>query len=144
MTFSCCWRVTPRQQLRLLEPLAAHHHGPGHACDFVSKGNGSDLDRPAVHQTSEPGPFRAVLARISNDSHGAGNEQPAQVSIALLRDPAESLFAPGRVLSGHQADPRSETAARRESLPISYLGHQRGGDDRANTRDFLQPPAFFT
>src|SRR5262249_6979745 len=26
---------------------------------------------------------------------------------------------------------------------ISYLGHERGGDDRANTRDFLQPPAFF-
>src|SRR6266487_2529940 len=48
------------------------------------------------------------------------------------------------MLSRHQADPRSETAARREHLPISYLGHQRGGDDRANPRDFLQPPAFFT
>src|SRR5215470_4698796 len=48
------------------------------------------------------------------------------------------------MLSRHQADPRSETAARREHLPIPYLGHQRGGDDRANTRDFLQPPAFFT
>src|SRR6266566_7097224 len=48
------------------------------------------------------------------------------------------------MLSRHQPDPRSETAARREDLPISYFGHQRGGDDRANTRDFLQPPAFFT
>src|SRR6266516_7317674 len=48
------------------------------------------------------------------------------------------------MLSRHQADPRSKTAARREHLPISYLGHQRGGDDRANTRDFLQPPTFFT
>src|SRR6516225_1743609 len=57
-------------QLRLLEALAAHHHGPGHACDFVSKRNGSDLDRPTVHQASEPGPLRAVLARISDDSHG--------------------------------------------------------------------------
>ncbi len=31
-----------------------------------------------------------------------------------------------------------------ERLPISHLGHQRGSDDWANTRDFLQPPAFFT
>jgi len=85
-----------------------------------------------------------VLPRISDHTHGAGDEQPAQVSIALLRDPAESLFAPCRVLSGHQADPRSKTATRRELLPISHLGHQRGGDDRANTGDFLQPLAFFT
>src|SRR5215813_14494295 len=115
--------LSRRQQLRLLEPLAAHHHGPGHACDFVGKCNGSDLERPTVHQTSEPGPLGAVLPRISEDSHGAGDEQPAQVSIALLRDPAESLFTPGRVLSGHQADPRSKTAARRKYLPISYFGH---------------------
>src|SRR5215471_20093213 len=141
---SACRQLRCRQQLRLLESLAAHHHGPRHACDFVSKCNGSDLDRPTLHQTSEPQPLRAVLARISDDSHGAGDEQPAQMSIALLRDPAKSLFAPGRMLSRHQADPRSETAARRELLPISHLSHQRGGDDRANTRDFLQPPAFLT
>src|ERR1700746_1684291 len=48
------------------------------------------------------------------------------------------------MLSRHQANPRSETAARREHLPISPLGHQRGGDNRANARDFLQPPALFT
>src|SRR5262245_30847031 len=48
------------------------------------------------------------------------------------------------MLFGHQADPRSETAARRERLPIPHLRDQRSGDDRANTRDFLQPPAFFT
>src|SRR5262249_48718471 len=59
-----------RQQPRLLEPLASHHHGPGHACDLVSKCNCSDLDRPTLHQTSEPGPLRAVLAGISDDSHG--------------------------------------------------------------------------
>jgi hypothetical protein len=75
---------------------------------------------------------------------GTGDEQPAQMSIALLRDPAESLFAPSRMLSRHQPDPRSETAARPKFFPISHLSHQRGGDDRANTGDFLQPPAFFT
>src|SRR5262245_55285438 len=66
------------------------------------------------------------------------------MSIALLRDPAQSLFAPGRMLSRHQADPCSKAAAGRERLPISDLGHQRGSDDRTNARDFLQPSAFFT
>src|SRR5262245_17697283 len=132
-----------RQQLRLLESLAAHHHGPRHACDFVSKCNGSDLDRPTPHQTSEPRPFCAVLACISDDGHGAGHEQPAQMSIALFRDAAQSLFAAGRMLSRHQADPCSKTAAGRERLPISDLGHQRGSDNWTNARDFLQPSAFF-
>jgi hypothetical protein len=89
----------------------------------------------SVHQTSEPEPLRAVLARISDDSHGAGNQQPAQMSIALLRDPAKSLLASDRMLSRHQPDPRSQTAAQRELLPISHLSHQRGGDDRADTGD---------
>jgi hypothetical protein len=40
--------------------------GPGHACDFVGKCNGSNLDRPTVHQTSKLGPLRAVLPRISD------------------------------------------------------------------------------
>jgi len=88
-----------RQQLRLLEPLAAHHHGPGHACDFVSKRNGSNLDRPTVHQTSEPGPLRAVLARISDDSHRAGRRAAsASVDCPALRS-CRALFASGRMLS---------------------------------------------
>src|ERR1700719_5150933 len=48
------------------------------------------------------------------------------------------------MLFGYQADPRGETTARRERLPISHLGHQRSGNDWPNTGDFLQPPAFFT
>src|SRR5215831_5648801 len=119
MILTCCRQLRRRQQLRLLEPLAAHHHGPGHAYDLVSKRNGGDLDRPTVHQANEPEPLRAALARISDDSHGAGDKQPAQVSIAPLRDPAEPLFAPARVLSGHQADPRSETTARLFQSPTS-------------------------
>src|SRR5262245_61311336 len=66
------------------------------------------------------------------------------MSIALLRDAAQSVFAAGRMLSRHQADPGSKTAAGRERFPISDLGHQRGSDNRTNARDFLQPSAFFT
>src|SRR5262249_32618867 len=81
---SVCRQLRRRQQLRLLESLAAHHHGPGNAGDFVSTRTGSAFNRPTFHQPSEPGPLRAVLASISDHSHGAGDEQPAQVSIALF------------------------------------------------------------
>src|SRR5262249_49740179 len=85
-----------------------------------------------------------MLTRIANDCHRTCDEQPSQISIALLGDPAESLLAAGRMLSGHQPDPGGKTAARRECLPIPYLGYQRSGDDRADAGNFLEPPAFFT
>src|SRR5262249_10782411 len=111
---------------------------------FVRKPEGGGLVWQTPEQWSEPKPFCAVLAGISDDGHGAGDEQPAQMSIALLRDAAQSVFAAGRMLSRHQSDPCSKTAAGRECFPISDLGHQRGSVDWANTRDFLQAAAFFT
>ena len=36
-----------RHYLRFLEPLAAHHHRPGHASDLVGERNGSHFGRPA-------------------------------------------------------------------------------------------------
>src|SRR6266699_7178742 len=68
----------------------------------------------------------------------------AEAAVKIAAVIVRRRLTSGRMLSRHQADPRSETAARGELFPISYFGHQRGGDDRANTRDFLQPPAFFT
>src|ERR1700746_3209341 len=76
---SCC-----RQQSWFLERLCADHHGPGHACDFIGKRNSGDLDRPALHNTRKPEPPRAVLPRISDNGHGACNEQPSQILISLL------------------------------------------------------------
>jgi hypothetical protein len=73
-----------RQQLRLIETLAAHHHGPGHSSDFVGERDSSDFDRSASHQADEPEPFRAVLSRIADDGHGTSDQQPSQMPIALL------------------------------------------------------------
>jgi hypothetical protein len=75
----CCW-----QQSWLPERLCADHHGPGHARDFIGKRNGGDLNRPAFHYTGKPEPPRAVLPRISDNGHGACNEQPSQIPISLL------------------------------------------------------------
>src|SRR5262249_50425540 len=112
-------------QSRLLEPLAAHHHGPGHACNLVSKRNSRDLDRPPVHETREPEPLRAVLARISDDGHRASDEQPAQMSIALLGDPAEPLFAVRAAHSTASFALRSMTRLPSLKKLTSELAHSR-------------------
>jgi hypothetical protein len=41
------------------------------------------IGRRSIRRASQ-GPLRAVLARISDDSHRPSDEQPAQMSIALL------------------------------------------------------------
>src|SRR6266446_9248222 len=82
----------------------------------------------------------AMFLRIADDGHCAGDEQPSQVSIALLGDAAKPILAAGRVLLRHQPDPGGEIASRPERLPVADLGNQGGGDDRA-ARNLLQPPA---
>src|SRR5262245_23801537 len=47
------------------------------------------------------------------------------------------------MLLGNETDPGRQIASARECLPIADLRDQRGGDDRANARDALEPPAFF-
>jgi hypothetical protein len=42
----CCCR---RQQFRLGELLATHHHGPSHSRDLVGERDSGDFDRPASH-----------------------------------------------------------------------------------------------
>ena len=130
--------------VRLLVSLAAHHDGPGHPCDLVGERNGGDLGGSALHQSCEPGPLGAVLSRISDNGHGAGDQQPSQVAIALLGDAAEPFLAAGRMLLRHQPDPGRKIAPRAERLPVADLGNQGGGHNRANAGDLLQPPAGFT
>ena len=82
---SRCWRLCGcGKQPRFPEPLATNHHGPGHASDFVGECYGSDFGRPTPHQAIEPQPLGAVLACISDDSHSTSDQQPSQMSIALL------------------------------------------------------------
>src|SRR5512137_1810895 len=119
-----------------------NHDGPGYPRNLVGKRDRGYLGRPARHQSAQPWPLvSAMFLRIADDGHRAGDEQPAQVSIALLGDAAESVLAASRVLLGHQPDPGGKIASRSERLPVADLGNQRGGDDRADARDLLQPPA---
>src|SRR5437764_13579354 len=88
-----------------------------------------------------PSSLGAVLSRVANDRHGAGDEQPSQIAIALLGNAAEPFLAAGRVLLGHQTDPSGKIAPRAEGAPVADLRNQGRGDDRTNAWDFLESSA---
>src|SRR5262249_61899711 len=78
-------------------------------------------------------PRQGALRRIDVSGFGGGGLLGRRVdgACSILSGPtgvppALSFFATGWVLSRHQADPRSETAARREHLPIPNFGYQSG------------------
>src|ERR1043165_8210719 len=100
-----------QQQLRFWVSLAANHDRPSHPCNLVGKCNGRHLCWSAIHYSCEPNSLGAVRSGVANDGHGAGNEQPSQIAIALLGDTAEPLLATGRMLLGHQTDPGSKIAS---------------------------------
>ena len=129
-------------QLRLLVSLAAGHDGPGDPCHLVGQGDSSHFRRPALHQPPQPRPLlRAVLLRVADHGHGAGDEKPSQVSIALLGDTTELVLATRCVLLRYQPNPGSQTTPRLERLPVADLGNKSGGDNRPDARNLFQPPA---
>ena len=59
--------------------------------------------RSALHQSCEPRQvLGAVPLGIADDGRRADNQQPSQVSIALLGDTAEPVLATGRMLLRRQ------------------------------------------
>jgi hypothetical protein len=65
------------------------------------------------HQSAEPAtPLGSVLARVADDGHRDDDQQPPQISIALLGDAPEPALAAGAVLLRHQPDPGRKTASR--------------------------------
>src|SRR6516164_1340721 len=48
------------------------------------------------------------------------------------------------MLPGNKPDPGRQVASGRECLPIAHLGDQCSSNDRADARNLLEPPAFFT
>lgn len=51
---------------------------------LLAKRHGGDLDRPTLHNMRKPEAPRAMLPRISDNGHGARDEQPSQIPVSLL------------------------------------------------------------
>src|SRR6516162_538420 len=122
--------------------LASGHHRPYHPGNLVGERDGSDLGGPTRQQGGKPGStLGAMDFRIADHGKRAGRKQAAQIAIALLADAAKLVFAPARVLLGHEADPGRKVAPRSECLWISDARDHSRGQHRTDAGDLVQPLA---
>ena len=74
---------------------------PRRSGHFVGHRHGSNLRRFSRHEIAQPRVLLEVcLSSVSDHSHGAGDQQPSEISISLFGDPAHALLAAGRGPSG--------------------------------------------
>src|SRR5271165_617905 len=70
---------------------------------------------------------------------GTDHQELAQVAIAHLGDPPETLLAPGRALARRQAEEGGELAPAGEGAHVLNRGCDRRGGDRADAGNGHQP-----
>jgi hypothetical protein len=78
-------------------------------CVAGGQGDGNQHARLFCHHPPQPGAFRrAASGRPANYGDRANDKHATKIALPHLRDPAEPLFAPGRMLARRKADPGSE------------------------------------
>ena len=81
------------------------------------------------------------MARVSQHCAGSDHQNSSQIAIAPFRDRPELLFAASRVFARHEPDPGREVTTRSKNLRIRDGRCDRGGSDKTNSGDALEPLA---
>src|SRR3984885_13029466 len=87
------------------------------------------------------GYFSGLMARVSQHCAGSDHQNSSQIAIAPFRDRPELLFAASRVFARHEPDPGREVTTRSKNLRIRDGRCDRGGSDKTNSGDALEPLA---
>src|ERR1035441_5335150 len=106
---------------------------------LVGKRHRDHLERFAGEKLCEPRILLRLMARVSQYRAGSDHQNASQIAIASFRDRPELLFAAGRILARHQPDPGREVTPRSENLRIRDGRRDRGGSDKTNSGDALEP-----
>src|SRR5271166_1124628 len=113
--------------------LATRENGPGDTRHLVGQRDRDQANRLFGEQPAHPfEPAGNGLALVADKAGGADDQEASEISIARLGDATETVLAPGRILTWHQAEPGGELPTRFEYRDI---GHRRGkgrGDDRSD------------
>ena len=89
----------------------ARHHRPGNARCLIREGDSRDLRWFALEELRHPWLARGILARHAHHRGRTNDKQSAEVTVALLGDPAEPF------LSTRAVWPRCESEPPRELTP---------------------------
>jgi hypothetical protein len=103
--------------------------------------NGRRCRRPWIHDQSRLAVRPALRQTSARAPRTIGDQLAAQIAIAAFAQAEMAHLAAGAVLGGHAAEPGGEMAARVESGCVGHGRGERGGNDRADTRNFAQGAA---
>src|SRR5262249_28479179 len=96
---------------------AAGQHGPGDAGQFVGDRHYDLVPRSTLTQPVHP-LSKSCSVVLDTKEHCAGtmDQHATEIDVAALADTEQLLFAPGRVLSRHDPNPRRKNRALGETL----------------------------
>src|ERR1700752_1270985 len=117
------------------------HDRPSDARHLVGNGNGDELGRLLGQQSHDPGMLLWMLPGVSNNGCCTDDEQPSEIAIPLLGDPAEPLLAPRRVLPRHKSDSCGKIPTGFEVTRVCDSGSDGRSPDHAYPRHGLEAAA---
>ena len=120
--------------------LPLREENPGDARGFIGLGYPSPIFPPPGDEALEPAAPPVLLA-LDRPDHGPGpmDVQLPEVAIAPLADTKQQRLATGRVLPGHQAQPRRERVPVLKCRRLSDSRHQGGRGSGANPMQLREP-----
>lgn len=125
-----------RELVRSVRFLSCQDY-PRDTRQFVGQRDGDNPEWLFRHERLDPVCHGSWLVLgVANDGRGADDEQPAQVTVSLLGDPAELCFSAGRMLLWRQPEPSGRLSTRPELVGIGDGGGDgcRGNDADARDR----------
>jgi hypothetical protein len=122
--------------------FTAGQHRPGDASQLVGDGYDDFVAWSTLCEWMHPLPKSSRVVLDAKQHRTSTVDQHAtQINVAALADAVQSRFAPGGVLSGHNAHPRCKIASAAKGRSVANGDHGGGGDQRTEAWNLTELPA---
>src|SRR5271165_4687815 len=124
--------------------LLTREHSPGDPCRLVG-----ECDNRPVEASPRCDPFQplgaAIVVCCQSKHYGASamNHLTTEIMIGAPANSAEPRFAPGRILTRHETNPRCEFPSRAKVTTVVDRGDQRCCNHGPHAWQLREPPAGF-
>jgi hypothetical protein len=124
--------------------LLMREHGPGNPSRLIGERDNRPIEASPRREPLQPlGTAIVVLRQSKHDGAGAMNHLTSEIVIGAPAYSAEPRFASGRILTRHEANPRSKFPPGAEVMAVVNRGDKRCCDHGTHARQLREPPTGF-